>query len=89
MVVFGSSVMATAQVNPQFGPIYDRLILSSVSWFKGRPELLQTVQPKSREQYRLSIGPEGLDNLIFYSLFGSLVFVTALGFGVLSARARG
>ena len=85
LVVIGSSQV----LDPQLGQAYDRLLVSTVSWFRGRPELLQAVQPKTREQYTVAMKPETAINLGQYSLIGILILVTTLGFGVLSARRRG
>jgi hypothetical protein len=88
MVVFGDATLASNFGMSRGPDIYGDLVVNALAWLRGRSDLMEGVQAKTRSDYRLNLKPAEGRNLKFYPGLVLLLGIAGCGIGVLLTRRR-
>ncbi len=93
MVVIGDATFVSNGVLRPQGrlagpPIFFDLINGSLAWLRERPDVITTIEPKTRKDYKMNAKPEQVEDLRWYLVLALLAGIVACGTGVFLMRRR-
>lgn len=87
MVVFGDATfLSNRDIEEQ--PIQYKILTSSLSWLRDRPDMISAIEPKTRKSYRVTITPEQKGSIVLLPGVLLMMGILACGAGVWLIRRR-